>query len=139
MILDASVAAKWCLPDEGNVHADALLECHVQGRVRFIVPDLFWTELTNLLARAVRRRRIDARAAAAALNVVLEYKLPTIATGDLCSEALELACRWHWPVQDLFYVLLARSLGEDLITADERLVRALGSRFPVRWLGTLDL
>jgi predicted nucleic acid-binding protein len=25
--------------------------------------------------------------------------------------------------------------GIDLLTADERLVNALGSRFPIRWLG----
>jgi len=36
---------------------------------------------------------------------------------------------------DLTIVALAEEAGCEMITADERLVNALGSRFPVRWLG----
>lgn len=41
-VLDASVAAKWVLPNEPlTVNADALLRGYTEGRVSLVVPDLF--------------------------------------------------------------------------------------------------
>jgi len=38
---------------------------------------------------------------------------------------------------DSLYLALAVASSAPLITADERLVNAMGSRFPVRWLGAI--
>jgi predicted nucleic acid-binding protein len=35
------------------------------------------------------------------------------------------------------YIAAAIEKSVDLVTADEKLVNATGSRFPVRWLGAL--
>jgi predicted nucleic acid-binding protein len=43
---------------------------------------------------------------------------------------------WDRSFYDSLYVALALATKTELITADERLVNALGSRFPVRWLGS---
>ena len=48
---------------------------------------------------------------------------------------LEIAVDFDRTFYDSTYVALAVATGTELITADERLVNALGSRFPVRWLG----
>ena len=50
-------------------------------------------------------------------------------------QALQIAVVCDRSFYDSLYVALALSTGTELITADERLVSALGSRFPVRWLG----
>jgi predicted nucleic acid-binding protein len=51
--------------------------------------------------------------------------------------AIRLALNTGRPAYDAFYVTLAVITGLNLLTADERLVNALGSRFPVIWLGRL--
>jgi predicted nucleic acid-binding protein len=51
-------------------------------------------------------------------------------------EAFKIAADFGRTVYDSTYVALAVATGTELITADERLVHALGSRFPVRWLGS---
>jgi predicted nucleic acid-binding protein len=51
-VLDASVAAAWMLPDEGNEFADRLiLRLHSAPG---LVPSLFWFEARNLFMMAER-------------------------------------------------------------------------------------
>jgi len=138
VILDASVAAKWVLADPSELlrePADALLRQLLAGEIEIAVPDLFWPEMVNLLARAVRRGRTPPEAAPLALAQLRQAGLITHPTLPLADEALPLAIHWQMPAYDLFYVLLALDLDDTLITADERLLRTLGPRFPVRWLG----
>ena len=59
--------------------------------------------------------------------------MPT--SGFLLPEAFKIATDFDEPFYDSIYVAMAAATGKELITADERLVNALGSRFPVRWLG----
>ena len=53
------------------------------------------------------------------------------------SDAFAISADYNRNAYDGFYVALAVSTGWNLVTADERLVNALGSRFPVRWLGAI--
>jgi predicted nucleic acid-binding protein len=55
----------------------------------------------------------------------------------LLKDAFALAAAHERTVYDCVYVALALQYGCEFLTADERLVNALGSRFPVRWLGAL--
>jgi predicted nucleic acid-binding protein len=55
----------------------------------------------------------------------------------LLEQALQIAMACDRSFYDSLYVAVAVSAKAELITADERLVNALGSRFPVRWLGAL--
>lgn len=64
-------------------------------------------------------------------------ELATLPTQPLAEAAVELARLENRLAYDRFHVLLARSLGDEMVTADEHLVRALGSRYPVRGLAAL--
>ena len=60
-VIDASVAAKWVLPagrETLSQEALELLKRYAAGEVRFVVPDLFWAELANILWKAIRHGRI---------------------------------------------------------------------------------
>lgn len=60
-VIDASVAAKWLLPASGETltqEAAELLKRYAGGEVRFVVPDLFWAELANVLWKAVGQGRL---------------------------------------------------------------------------------
>lgn len=139
MVLDASVAAKWMLPraNEDLVdQAEALLAKHTIGDIEFVVPDLFWIECGNLLWRAIRRKRCSQAFAERGLKKLQELRLITVSSTDLITRAFSIATTCHSTVYDSVYVVLAMSSGMDLVTADDKLVKTVGSRFPVRWLGS---
>ena len=54
---------------------------------------------------------------------------------QLLPQACEIALHFERSVYDALYVALAVSRKLIFITADERLVNALGTFFPVKWLG----
>ena len=137
-VLDASVAAKWILPRIGEPlfeEADKVLGDFVEGNIAIIVPDLFWVEMGSVLWKAVRTRRISADSAHTALRQLIERDLPTFSSAPLLERALELALTYERTIYDCVYVALAVNSRFSLITADERLANALGTRFPIRWLG----
>lgn len=137
-VLDASVAAKWFLPEVDEpltAEASAALGEYVRGSVAFVVPDLFWAELGNILWKSVRVRRIARRSAEEAVSIALNYRIPTIASAELLDDAFSLAVSFDRTVYDSLYVALAVRTGHPFLTADERLASALAAYVPVRWLG----
>jgi predicted nucleic acid-binding protein len=139
-VVDVSVAAKWVLPRKDEplaAEASELLARHINGEIRLFVPDLFWPELGNVLWKAIGRGRIAASEAHGAINVVRDHSLGSLVSSDLLADALELAVAFNRTVYDSLYVVAAVASGSTLVTADERLVNALGGRFPVRWLGVM--
>jgi predicted nucleic acid-binding protein len=139
-VIDASVAAKWFLPskDEQLVpEALALLQAYKNAEHQFVVPDLFWAEFGNILCKAVRRSRCSKAVAETSLTELLAQDLVTVASEALLPEALKIATTFDRSMYDSLYVALAVAVRVQLITADEKLVNALGGNFPVKWLGTL--
>jgi predicted nucleic acid-binding protein len=136
-VLDASVAAKWMLPSEETLveEAAALLRDHTHGKLQFIVPDIFWAELGNVAWKSVRQHRWSARSAEIAVSDMTERQFPTVSSLLLLPQALEIAVHFERSVYDSLYTALAVSRKVVFVTADERLVNALGTFFPVKWLG----
>ena len=138
VVVDASVAVKWCLPsmrEELVAEAEELLASSRRDEVRFLVPDLFWVELANILWKAVRRGEMLAENAPTALTYLRDLDIVTAPSIDLVPQALVLAVTHGRTVYDSLYVALAMQSESELITADERLANAMASRFPVKWLG----
>lgn len=138
IVVDASVAAKWCLPAKGEPLTDEALELlrrYVKGEIRFVVPDLFWTELANFLWKAVRQGRCAKATAETALTSLQQRKLSTVSALGLLNLAFGIATAFDRTVYDSLYVALAVHAKAQLITADERLANALAAQLPVKWLG----
>ncbi|MBZ5719534.1 MAG: type II toxin-antitoxin system VapC family toxin [Acidobacteriia bacterium] len=139
-VVDAGVAAKWLLPASGErlaPEAVSLLRRYTRDEVRFLVPDLFWTELANVLWKAVRQRRCSASDAQSSLHRVLRFGFTTVPCTGLLENALSIALRFDRTAYDSLYVALAVATDSALVTADERLARALAAHFPVRLLGSV--
>lgn len=139
-VVDASVAAKWFLPARGEPLADealALLAQYAADKVQLLVPDLFWAELGNLFWKAVRNGRCSTAFAETAISTARKYKLPTVATEELVDRALAIAIAFNRTVYDSVYAALAVELKAHLVTADEKLARALAPHLPVKWLGSI--
>jgi predicted nucleic acid-binding protein len=138
VVVDASVAAKWVLPAEGETlteEAAGWLHRYAQGEVRFLVPDLFWAETANLLWKAVQHGRCSKEFANSALAELVDRRLRTVSSVPLLNLAFHIATDHQRTVYDSLYVALAVLANGQLITADERLANALAAHFPIKWLG----
>ena len=137
-VVDANVAAKWLLPAAGEGlldQANRLVALHVRRELQLLAPDLIEAEIGNVLWKAVRRNRISQPEAENSLRRFTALAIQIVPTSNLLGQALQIALACNRSVYDSLYVALALATKTELITADERLVNALGSRFPVRWLG----
>ena len=138
LVLDASVAIKWAIPSAREPFTDAslrLLKRYVDGEVEFIVPDVFWAEVGNVLWRGTRQRRWRQDEAEAVAADMKARDFNTVSSVVLLDEALRIAFAHDRAVYDCLYLALAVQSQTDLITADERLANALAAHLPVKWLG----
>jgi predicted nucleic acid-binding protein len=140
IVLDASVAVKWFLPEKVETMAAkalALLDRFGKNEIQIIVPDLFWVEFASVLWKAIRRGNFPKDSADAALASLKRFDFPTISSLKLLDDAFQIATDYGRTVYDCLYVALAVQSNSQLITADERLANSLAGRFPVKWLGTI--
>jgi predicted nucleic acid-binding protein len=138
LVLDASVAIKWAMPSAREPLTDEslrLLKRYVDSELEFIVPDVFWAEIGNVLWKGARQRRWRQDEAEAVAADMKARDFATVSSAALLPEALRIAFAYDRAVDDCLYVALAVQSKTDLITADERLANALAARFPVKWLG----
>ena len=140
LVLDASVAVKWAIPQANepltNESVD-LFKRYRDGAVDFVVPDVFWAELGNVLWKGAKRGRWSRADAENAADDFASQEFTTVPTSNLLPEALNIAFIYDRNIYDCLYAALAVQAKADLITADERLANALAARFPVKWLGAL--
>ena len=98
LVVDASVAAKWSLPEEHSGAARALLfEQH-----ELIAPDFISIELAQVMLKTVRRDEIARADALSALTRVHEL-LRVRASSGLVFPAFELATSLGTSVYDALY------------------------------------
>mgnify|MGYP001304281335 CR=1 FL=1 len=138
LVLDASVAAKWAVPAaKETLVAESLrlLKRYVDGEIHFVVPDIFWAEVGNVLWKGVRQQRWPQEVAEIAAADIIARDFLTVSSLTLLPDAIKIALAHNRSVYDSLYVALAIQYKTEMITADERLANALASRLPVKWLG----
>jgi predicted nucleic acid-binding protein len=142
IVLDASVAVKWTIASANATEREPLtaesiqlLKRYVDGEINFIVPDVFWAEVANVLWKGVRQKRWEQSHAEDAASNMMDRAFFTISSLSLLPDALKIAYAHHRSVYDCLYVALAIQFKTEMITADERLANALAAHLPVKWLG----
>jgi predicted nucleic acid-binding protein len=138
LVLDASVALKWALPSANETlttESVQLLKRYTDGEINFLVPDVFWAEVGNVLWKGVRQRRWPQVTAEGAASDMRDRDFSTVSSLTLLPDALKIALAHDRSVYDCLYVALAIQFKIEMITADERLANALAARLPVKWLG----
>jgi predicted nucleic acid-binding protein len=132
VVVDASIAAAWLLPEEDSEAAEAVIMA-LSGRPP--VPSLFWHEARNILVTAQRRGRILAGEPAAAMGRLRRLPLED-AGGGSDGAVLALAISHGLAAYDAAYLALAQERGLPLATLDQQLAQA-ARREGVRLLGPL--
>ena len=141
-VLDASVATKWAMPaakESLTAESLRLLKRYTDGQINFIVPDVFWAEVGNVLWKGTRRRRWLPAAAERAASEMRHRNFYTVSSLDLLDDALRIALVNDRSIYDCLYVALAIQFKTEMITADERLANSLAARLPVKWLGAFAI
>lgn len=121
LVVDASVVIKWFVPE---VHGDAarrLLEYSHQ----YVAPDLLFAETANAVWKKVRRGELSSRHGQRLVTDLGRVAVETVSCRALAADAHALATRIGRTVYDAMYLTLAVQLETRMITADERLARAL--------------
>ena len=103
LVVDASVAAKWFLPE---VHSEDALRL-LDEPYRLLAPDLLYSEVGNTLWKRVVKKEISQKQSIEIMG------------------ALEVACRTGRTVYDSTYLALAAHHDCRLVTADRRFYNAL--------------
>lgn len=127
VVVDASVAVLWFVPQE---HAD-LATALLASRVRMRAPGRLRLEAASALLRSVRRRELDEAEARRITRVLIPASVEF--EDDIRDErdAFDIAAVHGGSVYDGVYVALARRLGATLVTGDRRMhetARAVGAR-----------
>lgn len=134
LVVDASVALKWVLPEPDKHLADALL--HMEPHLA--VPDFWLNEAANVLWREVRRRIFAPSEARDALGMLHTLVEPT-PTADLHLHdvALQLGIALNQSTYDTLYIAFAFAIGASaVVVADAPFARAVRSN-PDRELATM--
>ncbi len=121
LVVDASVAIKWAVEEDGRVLARAL----IQEANLLIAPDFVLVESASILWKKARIGEITREQAEVA---VIEIRLPfseMIPTASLADLAFKIALDLDHPIYDCLYVAAAVLSSASLVTADRRLLRAV--------------
>ena len=116
LVVDASVAIKWFVPEIHSASAARLLD------PEFIIsaPDLIAPEFGNTVWKKVRRQEITPAEAIEILNAFPSMAIEIYPSGALLMPAFELAVALDRTVYDSLYLALAVAQDGALITADRR-------------------
>lgn len=123
-ILDASVTMTWCFENERTAYTEALLDW--AGSSPAAVPQIWALEMANVLAIAVRRKKIDRPQQARFLSMLetLPIHVDSLSGTRVFAPVLAVADEYSLTAYDAMYLELALRLGLPLATLDTQLLAA---------------
>jgi hypothetical protein len=121
LVIDASVALKWLVPEEMS---DIATDIYGAGD-RLVAPRLITTEVANALVRKTTQGLLSRQQATYHFSTLLALLRELIDVDDLIVPARENACILRHPVDDLIYLETARRVDAPLVTADRRFTAKL--------------
>lgn len=128
--VDSSVVAKWVLAEPDSVDALRVVTETAARGGNLSVLDLALVEVTNTIWTRYHRRLLTLPEARQALALLQAAKIQLVPALALLTTAFDIATQFDVAVYDALFVAGVRHLGVSGVTADEPLVRAVGTAYP---------
>jgi predicted nucleic acid-binding protein len=119
-VIDASVAVKWVVEEEGTPQALAL-----RRNGRLVAPDLLVAECANILWKKVQRGELTAEEADLAAGLLQRSDVELLPMRGFVQAATRIAVALSHPAYDCIYLALALANRWRFVTADAQLIRKL--------------
>jgi len=120
LVVDASIALKWVVQEDGTKQA-----LFLRQRAKLIAPDLLVPECANILWKKVQRKELTRDEALLAARLLQGAEIELLPTRSLLEQAARIAIDLDHPAYDCLYLALAMENGCRFVTADERFIRKL--------------
>jgi predicted nucleic acid-binding protein len=135
LVVDSSVAVKWVANEPYSAEARRILSDYQAGQITLLAPDLIHAEVGNIIWKKHTLQGIAEADAQQMLDAYRALPLAVIPIATLLDSAYRLAVAYRRTVYDMLYVALSTQMGCQFVTADERLVNAIGTAFPnIIWI-----
>lgn len=123
LIVDASIAIKWVVEEEGTQAAVDL-----RSRFRFASPQLLIPECANILWKKTQRGELTREEAILAARLLERSGVELLSMTGLLERSASLAIELSHPAYDCAYLAAAAQAGARFVTADSRLLRVIAQR-----------
>ena len=117
-VIDASIAIKWVIEEDGTPEAFALRQ-----KGKLIAPDLLVAECANVLWKKVRRDELLKEEALFAARLLQAAEIELLPSRSLFETALQISVQIDHPAYDCVYLALGVENKCRFVTTDERFLR----------------
>jgi predicted nucleic acid-binding protein len=118
LVIDASVAVKWFVPEEASDKADEVSASNYM----LLAPRLIMIEVANAFARKAMQKLITPLEAAEYVRTLPQFLAGLLDVDDLIEPAMQNACIFRHPIYDFIYVEAARRRDTKMLTADQKFI-----------------
>lgn len=123
LVIDASIAVKWVVEEEGTPDALAILR-----HSRLAAPDLIMAECANILWKKVQRKELLRDQALIAASLIQRAEIEIFPMRQLLESATSMVIALDHPAYDCVYLALAVANRWRFVTADARFLNRLRAR-----------
>lgn len=120
LVIDASIAIKWVVEEEGTPAALALRQ-----QAKLIAPELLVAECANILWKKVLRGELSREEAVLAARLLEGAEIELLPTRSLLEVATRMSIELNHPAYDCLYLALAAKNKCQFVTADNRFLQKL--------------
>jgi predicted nucleic acid-binding protein len=120
LVIDASIAVKWVVEEDGTPEALALRQ-----KAKLIAPELLVAECANILWKKVQRNELLKEEALLAARLLQGAEIELVPTRSLFEAATRMSIEIDHPAYDCLYLALAVEKKCQFVTADQRFLRKL--------------
>ncbi len=117
-VIDASIAVKWVVDEDGTPQALALRE-----KAKLIAPD--WSPSAPTCLEKVQRRELLWEEALLAARLLQHAEIELSSMRSLLERAMQISIEINHPAYDCVYLALAADVDWEFVTADEHFARKL--------------